>query len=319
VARTTDPARAHLFGWRPPKAVVVVLIYVVVGFVLVVLGSIVIGVALDGVNTLVTRAPEYSNTIELWLADVQSASPLLQGLHITDLFGGVSGISSTLTSLLGQLLNAAAVLLTIFGGLVNVLFVLFMALYMTVDGENILDYVIVFFPLARQAQTRRITTNIADRLSHWVVGQLLLAGVIGGVAGLGLGLLGVPGAPVLGLIWFIAEFIPGIGPFIAGVPSILLGFLAGPTTGVLATIFTFGWSQIESNVVTPRLMGRAVEINSLVVLVALLVGNQLLGLLGALFAIPAAAAIAVVVDEFRQQRLQALEAQRRSLDGAEPG
>jgi predicted PurR-regulated permease PerM len=136
-----------------------------------------------------------------------------------------------------------------------------------------------------------------------VVGQLLLALVIGTVAGIGLGLLGVPAAPVLGMIWFIAEFMPGIGPFIAAVPSILLGFLAGPTTGVLATIFTFGWSQIESNVVTPRLMGRAVEINSLVILVALLVGNELLGLLGALFAIPAAAAIAVVVDEFRRQRV----------------
>jgi predicted PurR-regulated permease PerM len=149
-------------------------------------------------------------------------------------------------------------------------------------------------------------------LSHWVVGQLLLALVIGTVAGVGLGLLGVPGAPVLGMIWFIAEFIPGIGPFIAAVPSILMGFLAGPTTGVLATVFTFTWSQIESNVVTPRLMGRAVEMNSLVVLIALLIGNELLGLLGALFAIPAAAAIAVIVDEFRRQRLEYLEQEQQS-------
>jgi predicted PurR-regulated permease PerM len=220
---------------------------------------------------------------------------------------------------LDQVLGAASLLLTIFGGAVNVLFVLFMALYMTVDGERILDYVIVFLPLSRQTQARRITTNIADRLSHWVVGQLLLAGVIGTVAGIGLGLLGVPGAPLLGLIWFVAEFIPGIGPFIAAVPSILLGFLAGPTTGVLATIFTFTWSQIESNVVTPRLMGKAVEINSLVVLVALLVGNELLGLLGALFSIPAAAAIAVVVDEFRAQRVQSLEHQRRFMANHVPG
>ena len=109
----------------------------------------------------------------------------------------------------------------------NVLFVLFMALYMTVDGGKILDYAIVFFPLSRQPQARRVMTNIAVRLSHWVVGQLLLALVIGTVAGIGLGLLGVPGAPVLAVIWMVAEFIPGIGPFIAAVPSILLGFLGG--------------------------------------------------------------------------------------------
>jgi predicted PurR-regulated permease PerM len=311
VDRATDPNLAHIFGWRPPKAVVVVLIYLVLGIVLVVVGSIVISIALDGLNNLVARAPEYAVTIDSWLAYLQSTSPLLADLHLLDLFGGTRGISQTLSNVLGQLLGAASLLFTIFGGFVNVLFVLFMALYMTVDGEKILDYVIVFFPLSRQPQTRRIMTNIVVRLSHWVVGQLLLALVIGTVAGIGLGVLGVPGAPVLGLIWMIAEFIPGIGPFIAGVPSILLGFLAGPTTGVLATIFTFTWSQLESNVVTPRLMGKAVEINSLVVLVALLIGNELLGLLGALFAIPAAAAIAVVVDELRQQRLESLEKQRQ--------
>jgi predicted PurR-regulated permease PerM len=318
VSRATDPARAHLFGWRPPKAVVVVIIYAVIGFLLVVLGSIMISIALDGLTTLLNRAPAYSTTIESWLADLQSTSPILQDLHVLDLFGGASGISQTLQTVLGQLLNAASLLLTIFGGAVNVLFVLFMALYMTVDSQRILEYVIVFFPLSRQVQARRVMTNIADRLSHWVVGQLLLAAIIGTVAGIGLGLLGVPGAPLLGMIWFIAEFIPGIGPFIAAVPSILLGFLAGPTTGILATIFTFAWSQVESNVVTPRLMGRAVEINSLVVLVALLVGNELLGLLGALFSIPAAAAIAVVVDEFREQRIQSLEAQRRSIQRPAP-
>ena len=307
VSRATDPDRAHLFGWRPPKAAVVVLIYLVVGIVLVVLGSLVISNAITGLNTLLERAPAYASEIDRWLADIQDSSPVLADLHLIDLFGGATGISQSLSSVLVQLLNAASVLFTIFGGFVNVLFVLFMALYMTVDGGRILDYVIVFFPLSRQPQAHRIMLNIGTRLSHWVVGQLLLALVIGAVAGVGLGLLGVPGAPVLGAIWFIAEFIPGIGPFIAAFPSILLGFLAGPTTGVLATIFTFTWSQLESNVVTPRLMGKAVEINSLVVLVALLIGNELLGLLGALFAIPAAAAIAVIVDEFRDQRVEHLQ------------
>jgi len=309
VARATDPHKAHIFGWRPPKAVVVVLIYLVIGILLLVFGSIIITNAVNGLNALVARAPEYATRIDAWVASVQALNPVLADLHLIDLMGGTSGISQALSSILGQALGVASLLLTIFGGAVNVLFVLFMALYMTVDGERILNYVIVFFPLSRQPQARRVMTNIVDRLSHWVVGQLLLALVIGAVAGIGLGLLGVPAAPVLGMIWFIAEFLPGIGPFIAAVPSILLGFLAGPTTGVLATIFTLAWSQIESNVVTPRLMGKAVEINSLVILVALLVGNELLGLLGALFAIPAAAAIAVVVDELRQQRLEYLAAE----------
>jgi predicted PurR-regulated permease PerM len=307
VGRATDPRRTHIFGWRLPKAAVVVLIYIVIGLVLIVVGSIMISSAVEALDSLLARAPEYASQIDTWVSDLQSRFPFLADLHVVDLFGGTSGLSQSISAALTRLVGAASILLTIFGGAVNVLFVLFMALYITVDGGKILDYTIVFFPLSRQPQARRVMTNIAVRLSHWVVGQLLLALVIGTVAGIGLGLLGVPGAPVLAVIWMVAEFIPGIGPFIAAVPSILLGFLAGPTTGILATIFTFAWSQVESNVVTPRLMGRAVEMNSLVVLVALLVGNELLGLLGALFAIPAAAAIAVVVDELRSQRLEYLE------------
>ncbi len=152
-----------------------------------------------------------------------------------------------------------------------------------------------------------MVTNISLRLGHWVVGQITLSVIVGVGAGIGLGVIGVPGASLLAVVWAVAEFIPGIGPFISAVPSILLGFLAGPTTGVLAAIFTLCWSQVESNVITPRVMGRAVELNPLVVLVALLVGNELLGLAGALFSIPAAAVLAVIVDELRQERLAHVE------------
>jgi predicted PurR-regulated permease PerM len=147
------------------------------------------------------------------------------------------------------------------------------------------------------------------RLGHWVAGELVLCLIVGFVAGLGLGLLGVPGAPLLGLVWAVAELIPGIGPFIAAVPSIVLGFAAGPETGVLATIFTLVFSQIENNVIVPRVMSHAVKLNPLVVLLALLVGNELLGLAGALFAIPAVAALAVIVDEIHSERLHDIEAE----------
>jgi predicted PurR-regulated permease PerM len=76
-----------------------------------------------------------------------------------------------------------------------------------------------------------------------------------------------------------------------------------PTTGVLATLFSLIWSQLENNVLIPRVMGHTVKLNPLVTLVAVLVGKELLGLAGALFAIPMAAALAVVVDEWHHERL----------------
>ena len=95
-------------------------------------------------------------------------------------------------------------------------------------------------------------------------------------------------------------------------PTIILGFAAGPTTGLLAALFSLVWSQVANNVMLPRIMSRAVKLNPLVVLLSLLVGHELLGVLGALISVPVAAACAVVVDEFRIERLTSRQARAPS-------
>ena len=216
--------------------------------------------------------------------------------------GGANGITPWAVSMLGSLLNVASLLLALFGGAINVVFVLFVALYLTVDGPAIRDYLLVFLPASRQPQARTVVTDILSRLGQGVVGEMVLCLIIGTGSAIGFSLIGVPGAAFLGVVWAISELIPGIGPFIAAVPSILLGFVAGVDTGIIALVFTIVWSQVENNIVVPRVMSHAVKLNPLVVLVALLMGYELLGLAGALFAVPLAAALAVIVDEFHAAR-----------------
>jgi predicted PurR-regulated permease PerM len=307
VRLATDPEHARPWRWRPPRALVVLGIYLVLTLILVILGSVLLTAVVRSANALAAQLPDFQAEIQSWLDSLTQAFPWLGGVDLPGSLGGGAGLTQWASNVLGQVVNAVGVLFSIFGGFVNVLFIMFMALYLTVDAEGIRDYLLVFLPASRQEVGRRIVTNISFRLGHWVVGQLVLCAIVGGGAAIGLGLIGVPGAAILGIIWALAEFVPGIGPFISAVPSILLGFLAGPTVGVLAAIFTLAWSQIESNIITPRVMGRAVEINPLVVLLSLLVGNELLGLAGALISIPAAAAIAVVVDELHDVRKRHLQ------------
>jgi predicted PurR-regulated permease PerM len=314
VTRLTDPERTRSWRWRPPPVLVVVLIYLLVGLVVLVLGTILLQAVLTQGVLLVQRAPEFALTVQDWYAGLARRWSVLEQLDVFDLLGGTNGLAQRIVGVLQQVLNVAGLLLALFGGALNVVFVLFMALYLTVGGPAMRDYLLVFLPARRRPQARRIVANIAHRLGRWVLGELVLCATMGLGAGIGLGLIGVPGASLLALVWAVAELIPGIGPFISAVPTILLGFLAGPTTGVLATIFTLLWSQLENNVVVPRVMGHAVKLNPLVVLVALLVGNQLLGLAGALFAIPAAAALAVLVDELHQERLLSEQEAGRELE-----
>jgi predicted PurR-regulated permease PerM len=92
------------------------------------------------------------------------------------------------------------------------------------------------------------------------------------------------------------------------IPSIALAFSVSPLIGGLSTVFCLAWSQLESNVITPRVMGRAVELHPLAVLLAVMIGSELLGVTGAILAIPVAASAAVILDELQAERLRQLAA-----------
>jgi predicted PurR-regulated permease PerM len=307
VRALTESRRAQSWRWRPPPVLVVLLIYLLAGIFLVGLATILLQVLLAQGTALIQRMPQYAATLQSWYAYLSSRSTLLAELDPWSLVGGANGVTQWAVSMLGQLLNVAGLVFAIFGGAINCIFVLFVALYLILDGATIRDYMLVFLPVTQQPRARTVIVNISNRLGQWLVGEMALCLIIGTGSAIGFSLIGVPGAAFLGVVWAIAELIPGIGPFIAAAPSILLGFIAGVDTGIAATIFTIAWSQVENNVVVPRVMSRAVKLNPLVVLVALLLGYELLGLAGALFAVPFAAAVAVIVDEFHEARLKSLQ------------
>jgi predicted PurR-regulated permease PerM len=315
----TRSPRARSWRWRPPAVLVVLGLYLVAAIFVITLVTILLQVLLTQGAVLVQKMPQYAATLQDWYATLASRSTLLAELDPWSLVGGASGVTQWAVSMLGQLLNVASLVFAFFGGAINVIFILFVALYLILDGAAIRDYMLVFLPLQQQQRARTVIVNISNRLGQWLVGEMALCLIIGTGSAIGFSLIGVPGAAFLGLVWAIAELIPGIGPFIAAVPSILLGFIAGVETGIAATIFTIAWSQVENNVIVPRVMSQAVKLNPLVVLVALLLGYELLGLAGALFAVPLAAALAVVVDVFHQARLEWLRNEgAASVDGAQP-
>jgi len=299
----TASTRAQSWRWRPPAALVVIAVYLVVGGFFLVLSAILVQALLEQGATLVQEVPRIAAKLQDWYTVLSARSTLLAELDPWTLLGGTRGISEWAISMLGNVLNAATLVFAIFGGAINVIFVLFVALYLTLDGSAICDYLLVFLPRSRRVQSRRLVGQISTRLGQWFVGEAIVCLIVGTGAAIAFGILGVPGAAFLGVLWAVAELIPGIGPFIAAIPSIALGFIGGFETGIAATVFTLIWSQIENNVIVPRVMGHAVKLNPLVVLVAVFTGYELIGLAGALFAVPVAASLAVIVDEFHHERL----------------
>src|SRR5262249_49743776 len=228
VTRLSDTERTRPWSWRPPPALIVALIYVVVGVIVLVLGTVLLEVVLAQSAQLIQRAPEYALTIQDWYAGLARLWLPLEQLDLFDMLGGTSGLTQWAVSSLGQVLGAAGVLLAVFGGALNVIFVLFMALYLTVNARSMCEYLLVFLPANHRQRAQPIVSKISCQLGRWVLAELVLCMIVGTGAGIGLALIGVPGTLLLALVWAVSVFIPGIGPFIAATPTIVLGFVAGP-------------------------------------------------------------------------------------------
>lgn len=193
---------------------------------------------------------------------------------------------------------AGSVLNTVFG-----IFSLLVITYYWVTQRALVKRVSLgFVPLARRENAYRIWDEIELRLGGWVRGQLLLSGIIGGVSMAGYWLLGLDYWLTLGIIAGITEVIPFLGPIIGGGVAVLVALTDSPEKALLTLAFVFALQQIEGAILVPRVMENAVGLNPLSVVLAVLIGGRVLGPLGAVLAIPLAAALQVLVAHLWEER-----------------
>jgi predicted PurR-regulated permease PerM len=183
------------------------------------------------------------------------------------------------------------------GGLFGVFTILIVAFYMLIDAENIVRAIVRLFPRPERARVRDAFRRAGEKVSAWMAGQLLLGAIIGSTAAIGLWIIGVPYFYVLALIAGIGELIPIVGPLLAAIPAILIALSVGPATALGVALFFVVQQQVENHVLVPKVMSRQVGISPVVVIMALLLGGSLLGLVGAILAVPTAAILQVLIQE----------------------
>ena len=138
---------------------------------------------------------------------------------------------------------------------------------------------------------------MAVKNSAWLGGQVLLGFLIGLTSAIGLAVLGVPYFFVLAVICGIGEMIPMVGPLLSAIPAVAVAFTVSPGLALAVAVFFFLQQALENNVLVPRVMGQQVGLSAVTVIIALSIGSELLGLVGALLAVPTAAIIQVLVEE----------------------
>src|SRR5262249_41448653 len=153
------------------------------------------------------------------------------------------------------------------------------------------------FPAERRPRVDDACRRVSSKVSAWLRGQILLGGIIGATAALGLFLLGVPYFYVLALIAGIGELVPMVGPLLAAIPAIAVALTVSPALALGVTVFYILQQQFENHVLVPKVMERQVGVNAAVVVIALLIGGSLLGIVGAILAVPTAAILQVLFEE----------------------
>jgi predicted PurR-regulated permease PerM len=186
----------------------------------------------------------------------------------------------------------------LFGALGMIVTLLILPYYLLLESKSLRRMLLGLFAEENRSHAGRIMNTVTTKVGAWLMGQLLLCGVIAVGASLGLALIGVPYFYVLGLIAGAGELIPVVGPILASAPGVLMGWMISPKIGLLAFGYYTLQQIVENSVLVPRIMERQVGVSAVVIIVALLIGTELFGFVGALLAVPTAAIVQVMLQEY---------------------
>jgi len=196
------------------------------------------------------------------------------------------------------------VLLTIkgfFGGVFNLVVVFALSFYMCLE-ENAWGRALCYLlPDKYSHQVKRIYNEVENKLSQWFQGQLLLCSFMALLAYIGLVILGVKYALLLSILVFIGEIVPYLGPIVYSFLAVTFAFLQSPVIALVVLIWFVIINQIENHILVPKIMQKAVGLNPIITITALLVGVKLAGVAGALLAIPTATMLRVILEDYQSE------------------
>lgn len=288
--------RGHLPIGRGPT---ILLVYGLFLAVVIAMALIVVPAALTQLETTLKSLPPFFDRAREWAADLRPA-----------------GLSRSITGLIDAAARAVTpvevppapgqvvqVGLTVAETLTSVLTLLTVVYFWLTEHARLQRYVLAFVPTDRRKRARDVWNQAETRLGMWVRGQLILMGSIGLATAVAYTLLGVPGALLLGLIAAIAEAIPIVGPLLGAIPAVLVAATVSPELAVTVAGVYLVLQLIEGNVLVPVVMRNTTGISPFLVILSVLIGAAAGGFIGALLAVPIAAAGEVLIEGLQSREV----------------
>ncbi len=299
-----------------PRAAAIAMVYVGVIGVIAALIVLIIPVVQDQVTEFRDELPVMLDELHEDWSD--SSNPLLSGPGASIIQSGQEFIERPAESVnvSGQTAEAAIPIVTSVGaGLVSVVTSLVVTFYYLLEKKLIRRVVIDQLSPKYQPRVDHLWTEVEQKVGGWLRGQLQLCLIIGVTATIAYGILGLPFWPLLGLWAGITEIIPIVGPWLGGIPAVIVALTVGPETALIVALIIVGMQTLENWVLVPRVMRGAVGLTPMTVFVAILAGTELMGIVGAVLAIPIAATIQVILTNYLNERRSRLSSEQTQVSG----
>jgi predicted PurR-regulated permease PerM len=268
-----------------PRFLAILIVYLIVLGVLSALLYLVVSVAIVQVITL-------SDYVRFLLTPSQSGqlTPLEQVLRSFGISQSqiASARAQVVASIEGFAGSVVPLLTGLVGAVLDVVLVAVLSIYLLADGARVSAWLRRNMPQQQQGRMRFLLDTLQRVVGGYIRGQLLLCGFIGLLVGLGMQIIGVPFALLLGVLAFILEFIPVLGTLVSGAICILLALTKGWVIALIVLVYFVVVHVIEGDVVGPRIVGKAIGLHPVISLAALIAGAELFGITGALLALPVA-------------------------------
>jgi predicted PurR-regulated permease PerM len=206
-----------------------------------------------------------------------------------------SDLQSKLQDIPGYLIGFISSLVSFLFTLVLVPFFLF---FMLKDGDKLIPFITKFFDKKKGTSVKQLLEDVNHTLASFIQGQLFVSFCVGTMLFIGYWIIGLDYALTLAVIGLVFNVIPFLGPYLAAVPAILIGFFQEPKLAILAAVVMLIAQQIESNLISPNVMGKALSIHPLTVITLILAAGNVAGFLGLLFVIPFYAVCKTIITHF---------------------
>lgn len=290
ISYVLNPVVSMLAGRKMPRSVAVLLIYAVFLLTLAVIAINLIPMFIEQLEELNEHLPEMT----------LHAQGLMRSMNTRLIPPGIeTGMNNWFFQLENRLAQGISRFLdnigTTIGMLVNVFIVPFLVFYILKDFDVFERAVVSCLPRSRRQSIVKLLKDIDDALGNYIRGQFLVCLIIGVLAYIGYAIIGMPYALLFACVVAVFNIVPYMGPFLGAAPAIVMATTVSLRLVLLVAVVNTLCQMLESNVISPQVVGRKLHLHPLLIIFALLVGGEVAGMIGLILAVPVFAAGKVVI------------------------